>query len=299
MTVTIDCRQDGIPADRSVSTDTVLYDLPEHIYHADRLPVGPSLSSTMAKTLLRAGGPARLRHLLDTPPARSRAYDFGTAAHARILGRGQETTVIDGDRRTKAVREQIADAEASGLIVLRPEEQQAITDMAEALLRHPVAGELLTAGAGRPEVSMLARDARTGRWTRGRIDFLAGRQLIVDYKTGVDASPHAFERAAWRYGYHVQAAHYLRLARQLQLVEDEAAYLLIVQEKSAPYLPAVYQLDEPLLEHGLAEVERAITAWDEALALGEWPGIAPGPHLLRLPDWATTTTDLHDEEIVL
>ena len=272
-----------------ITKPTALFDLAEAEYHADQLCPERSLSSTMAKTILQPAGPARLRSALNSPPARKRAWDFGSAAHERILGRGQPTVAIDGNRNTKAVREQIASAEAKGYLVLRPDEMTAVDNMAAAILNHPLAAELLTAGVGKPEVSMFDIDERTGRWTRGRLDFLHSRDLIVDYKTAQSINPGRFERAAYDYGYHIQAAHYIRHAVALDLVDAHADYLLIAQEKTAPYLVHAYRFDQGLLLHGVSQVERAITLWDQCLTLDEWPAFPSTPTELSAPRWANLT----------
>ncbi len=265
---------------------TVLFDLDEATYHADGLCPEPSLSSTMAKTILKPGGPALLRAKRDTPPEKRRVFDFGSAAHAKVLGRGQDVQIVPGNRATKKVREAVSEAEAAGFLVLKPEEGEQLDGMTEALLSHPLASELLTTGAGSPEVSMFGVDELTGRWLRGRLDFLHSRQLIVDYKTTAAADPENFANSSWRFGYHVQAAHYIELAKQLDLVDDDCGYLLIAQEKQAPYLVSVHEFDPALLDHGANQVRAAIDLWDRCLTLDDWPGLTPTIHTLTAPRWA-------------
>lgn len=270
---------------------TVLLDLDEATYHADGLCPEKSLSSSMAKLILQPAGPARLREQLDNPAPRKRAFDFGTAAHEKILGRGQPVIGIDGNRNATAVKAEIAAAEAEGFLVLKRAEVAAVDAMAEAILRHQLAADLLTAGEGKPEVSMFGVDDQTGRWLRGRLDFLHSDGLIVDYKTAQSASPRDFERAAWTFGYHIQAAHYLGLAVALDLVASDAEYWLIVQEKTPPFLPAVYRLDSELLEEGARQVRRAIDLWDRCQTLDDWPGFPSAPQTVTAPRWATTEGD--------
>lgn len=277
-----------------ITEPSALYDLDEAVYHADQLCPEPSLSSTMAKTIVSPGGPAKLHELMHGERARKAAWDFGTAAHSKILGRGQEVAVIDGNRNAKVVKEAIAEAEAAGLIVLKSEDAVAVDRMADAILAHPLAAELLTAGHGKPEVSMFGTDEATGRWARGRLDFLHSRELIVDFKTCAAADRSGFERSAWSFGYHIQAAHYLRLAKQLDLVDDDCAYVLIAAEKSAPHLVAVYQLDGDLIEYGDQLVGLAFERWDRCLTLGDWPGLPPVITTIGLPKWATNEGDLND-----
>lgn len=274
-----------------ITAPTAIFDLPEDAYHADGLCPEPSLSSSMAKLILQPAGPARLREQLDNPPPRKRVFDFGSAAHGKILGRGQPIVGIDGNRNATAVRAEIAAAEAEGFLVLKPAEVDIIDAMAEAILNHQLAADLLTAGKGKPEVSLFGVDDQTGRWLRGRLDFLHSDGLVVDYKTAQSADPHSFARSAWTYGYHIQAAHYIQLAVQLDLVANDVDYWLIAQEKTPPYLPAVRRLDTELLAEGARQVRRAIDLWDQCQTLDEWPGFPNTPETVTAPRWATLGGD--------
>ena len=272
-----------------ITTPQVIEGLDEIAYHADPC-IEPSLSSSMAKTILRPGGPARLKQILDYGEQRKKVFDFGSAAHERILGRGQPVKAIDGNRNAKAVKDEIAEAEAEGFLVLKSDEVARIDAMVEAILAHPVAAELLTAGAGKPELSMFDINPETGRWLRGRIDFLHSPQVVVDYKTAsqpVDAE--RWSRHAWDYGYHTQAAPYLRLAVQLGLCDPDAAWLWIAQETTPPYLVAVHQASTELLDAGNTLLGRAITLWDRCLTLDDWPGLPTTITPIGLPHWADLT----------
>lgn len=72
----------------TISKPCALDDLPEDVYHADPC-VEPSLSSTMAKTLLSGEtGPARLRQITDEGFGHKAVFDLGSAAREQILNRG-------------------------------------------------------------------------------------------------------------------------------------------------------------------------------------------------------------------
>lgn len=276
---------------RRITAPTVLWDLPEEVYHADRLCPEPSLSSTMAKMIVGDAGPARVRQM-SAEPVRKAAWDFGSAVHERVLNRGQAVIGIDGDRRTRAVKEAVEEAEAAGFMVLKPAEVEVIDRMTDALLANPLAAELLTAGAGRPEVSMFAPDEQTGRWLRGRLDFLHSRECVVDFKTTAATSGREFAQQAVRLGYHIQAAHYLPLAVLLDLVDPDAEYLIVAQEKTAPYEVQVRRVPPELLAIGAAQVRKAIDLFDRCLTLDDWPGYAPVVVDIPTPAWLTEGEDL-------
>src|SRR5690554_8211709 len=78
--------------ERTVIRRPGLYDLPEHIYHADPVP-GGSLSSTGARRLLERS--ALFRYEQDHPPAPRPQLELGTAAYNLVLSVVPELAMID------------------------------------------------------------------------------------------------------------------------------------------------------------------------------------------------------------
>ena len=290
-----------------ITTPGAVPDMPEEIYHGDPCPE-PSLSSTMAKTITKPGGPARLKHELTNPPVFKKAFDFGAAAHTKALGRGSEYVIWPDQFLTPGgtlsesakIKDKRAaweyQARKAGRIPLLPNQVEQVAAMAEQLLANPFAAELLTRGHGVPELSIFDIDERTGRWLRGRLDLRIDETMVVDYKTtSKSAAPDAWDREAWQYGYHVQAAHYLAIAAHLGIVTPDAEQWFIVQESFPPYLVAVHRMDTELLADGYALVRRAITLWDRALTTGEWPGYPQTVNTISRPRWADAITE-EDED---
>jgi hypothetical protein len=262
-------------------------DLDELTYHSDPVP-GGSLSHTGAKLLL-AAPPAKFKEYRDRPEPPKRAFDFGHAAHAKVLGVGLEIVVVDApDWRTKAAKEQAAEARARGAVPLLADEARVVYEMADALLENDIAAALLQS-PGTPELSMFWRDADTDVWCRGRLDWmpapLPGRLIVPDYKTSVSAHPASFQKSVADYGYHQQADWYLDGLRRLGVADDDAAFVFVVQEKTPPYLVNVFQLDEETMRLGAARNRRARDLYAYHSARGEWPGYE-GVQLISLPAWA-------------
>lgn len=276
----------------AVLTDPVIApgvydDLPAEAYHAD-----PALSSTGARTLLPPGCPAKFRYeQLHGRPSK-REFDLGTAAHRLVLGDGPDLVCMDyDDWRTKAARAEADEVRAAGGVPLLPPEYDQVQAMADAIRRHPIAGPLFTPGTGRPEVSLFWEDRTTGVRRRARLDWLcepaAGRRLVVsDYKTTRSAAPEALAKAVADYGYHQQGAWYLDGVHACGLASNGAAFVLIAQEKAAPYLVTVVELDPMALRIGAAKNRRAIHIYRDCVASGHWPGYGDTPHLISLPTWA-------------
>jgi PDDEXK-like uncharacterized protein DUF3799 len=263
--------------------------LPEDAYHADPVPAG-SLSHSGAKQLLPPSCPALFFWHQDHP-RQKKEWDFGTAAHKLVLHSGPEIVVVDADSwRTNAAKEAAKEARERGAVPLLAKDWAEAQQMADAIRCHPIAGALLDPATGQPEVSAFWQDDDTGTWCRCRYDFLphddGGRLLLVDYKSAASASPEKFRKAAADHGYHIQDAWYSGAARVLGL-DDDPAFLFVVQEKTPPYLVSVVQLDEPARRAGAAAGRKAIGIYQDCVASGEWPGYCDDVELISLPPWAT------------
>lgn len=290
MTVT-DLSGHGAPAAGPIIDRPGIYEMTNEQYHADPVP-GGSLSSTGARRLLEPSCPALFRHEQLHGQKPRRVFDFGSAAHQMVLGAGPELMVVNAeDWRTKAAREARDEAYAAGLVPLLLAEFEQVQQMAAALRRHPAASALLAEGSGQPEQSLFWTDQPAGVWRRARLDWLpfaTGRRLVVpDYKTAVSAAPSAIERSLVAYGYHQQAAWYLDGVAALGGGTD-ARFVFIVQEKAAPYLVTVVELDDASLQAGRVRNRRAIELYAQCVAEDRWPGYSDSPVLISLPQWAIT-----------
>lgn len=283
----------------TVTEPGIYADMPEDVYHRDPVPE-TSLSNSGAKLLLDC--PARFDHARRHPTS-SKAFDFGRAAHAKVLGIGAPTVTVpedlcasNGAWSTKAAKEWIAEQETAGATVLKPGEIAVVNAMAGRLLEHPTAAALLRQGEA--ETSLFARDAETRVMLRARLDWRtrlrSGQPVLVDYKTAECADPSRFGSVAAKYGYHGQDPWYRELADEL--FGEQHAFLFVVQEKSAPYLVSVCQLDDDARAAGAARNRRARRLYAECMTSGEWPGYAPTVHPVSLPPWALRDIDPTESE---
>ncbi len=257
--------------------------VPEAEYHGDTT----SLSSSGARRLLAPSTPAQFRYeqLHGRPP--KRAFDFGHAAHRYVLGAGAEITSLPFDNfLTKAAKAARDDAYAAGTVPLLASEVEKAREMERRVREHPIAGRLLESGT--PEVSLWATDPETGVRLRARPDWLTtlrgGRLCIVDYKTSRSAHPASFARSAADYGYYSQHPWYCDVAALAGL--GDAAFLFVVQEKTAPYAVSVVELDVEAVRLGRARNRRAIDTYARCIETDTWPGWDDEIHLVSLPSWA-------------
>lgn len=272
-------------------TTAGIYDMPDAEYHADPVPSG-SLSNTEARRILNC--PAKYKWFKGRQEHKQE-FEFGHAAHLAALGIGADVVVCDfDDWRTKAAKAERDEARAAGKSPVLAREWDTVQEMVAALHRHPIANTLLTSQGGRSEQSMFWQDTDpfSGRsiWLRGRLDRLpavpvSGRMIVADYKTAASAESSAFARSAANFGYHMQAAWYIDGVRTL-LGVDDPAFVFVVQERDAPYLVNVIELDATALDIGRARNRRAIDRFIECTDNDRWPGYSDGVELVSLPRWA-------------
>lgn len=248
----------------------------------------PALSQSTAKRMLDPGGPAKVRWDMLNGRAPNPTFDFGHAVHKLVLGVGEQVVDVGESMRTAAAKEAEAEARSLGRIPLRTAEVRKAEDMAEAVARHPQAAEILSNGT--PELSLFGEDPRTGVPIRGRIDWCREDGVLVDYKTARNADPDKFSISALNYGYCMQAPWYLDLAAQCGLPAKR--FVFIVQEKDAPYLVNLVELDVNFLDLGRERIRDAIDIWNTCQTTGEWPGYPNDITSIAPPIWAWDGDDI-------
>ena len=251
-------------------------DVPEPDYHAH-----DSLSSTGAKRILVC--PATYRHEQDNR-VENENFDHGHVIHELILGKGEGYVVVDGNRNTKAVREEVERVRAEGKVPIKTADLTACQQSAAAVLEHPEIGPWFT-GAGVSEVSALVADPRTGVPMRARFDRLIEDDVpvILDVKSTRGLThPWQVGKAVADYGYHVSAAFYRRVARLVGLPDPE--FRLVFTPKSGPFEAHAYDLADDLLEAGDAKVDAALDLYAACRARDEWPCLYPAVSTLTAAD---------------
>lgn len=273
-------------------TEPGRYDMSANAYHRDPVP-GGSLSSSGARKLLPPSCPARFKYDADHGQAHRTEFDLGHAAHTLVLGVGEPIVVIDADAyRTKDAKAERDAAYEAGHTPLLTAEYEQVQAMAAALRAHPIANALFNPELGRAEQCLFWRDEHTGIWRRAMLDWLPnlrdGHRLIVgDYKTTKSAEPGSISRSMSQYGYGQQAAWYIDGVKALGLAGKlEPAFLLVFQEKVAPYLVTVVQPNPEALLWGQRLNRKAIDTYRQCKTTGIWPGYADDVISVGLPAWA-------------
>lgn len=253
----------------------IVPNLDEAIYHAD-----PALGSTDIRAVVKS--PAKFAEYRNDPFEPTEAMRLGSAVHAKVLGTPSPVVVLHYENyRTKQAQSDRDAAIADGKTPFLDgsERLAAIEAMAEAVLAHKGAREILEAVQGR-EVSAFVTDPATGVPLKARFD-IYGDQECADLKSAADASPSGFERAVKDHRYDIQQEHYLKV-REL-LLGDRPRFRFIAVESVRPYLVAVHELDDQWQEIGDVWATAGRRIYQECEGAGIWPGYGNETHLLRPP----------------
>ena len=265
-------------------------DMPASEYHSR-----PEDSSGFLKTMLQHS-PFHAKWKRENPTQQTPAMKFGTAWHSAFFEPDcftvEYVTLPEGlDRRTKEGKALWAEVEASGRIVLTPDERQRIEAMTQAASEHPLTRDIINHGSPLAEPSVFSVDPSTGRGVRIRPDWLIAPcdqfplGLIVDGKTTTDAGPDGFGKAVWNLAYHLQAALYSDVAQRLFGTSEPPPFLWLAIEKDAPYGLAYYQAGADVIERGRSDYTDMLLVADECDRNGFWPGYSTEVTPLSLPGW--------------
>ncbi|MDT0472971.1 PD-(D/E)XK nuclease-like domain-containing protein [Streptomyces sp. DSM 41014] len=292
MTITADAGAIAPAAGPKPITEPGIHDMTNEEYHSHQY----ALSSSGARTLIESC-PAIFRYEQDHPQPTKKVWDIGNAAHKLVLGNGPTLVRIDAEEwRTNAVKAEVADARAAGHIPLKPSEWDTVHAMADALRRHPVASLLFDPEHGTPERSLFWRDEKTDVMRRARLDWLpnprSGRLIIPDYKTCRSAHPEKLQRAIDEFGYHQQDDTYRSACHALGIADETAAFVFVCQEKTAPYVITVIEVNATARRIGAARNRRALETFARCTATGYWPGYSDDVVPTALPGYAETRDTL-------
>lgn len=221
--------------------------------------------------------------------------NLGTALHYATLEPEKFSDEIavapEGiDRRTKVGKEAWAEFEdtSAGKIILSADQAGRCKAMADAILGHKEARNAIQF-MGKVEQAIRWQDPATSLWIRNLIDkWIPGASLVIDIKTSKDPSPVAFARSVFNFGYHCQAALYLRGVKQVYGVDAE--FLFVVVGSQPPHEVACYCLDNDALSLGNNMNDVTLQEISQRIADSDWSSRhADRIETLALPGYAFTS----------
>ena len=188
----------------------------------------------------------------------SPALNFGKAFHTFVLEPEKwkdEVAVFTGKSKRGKDWTQFQEDNNSKTIISQSELQK-ITGMRRRLCAPPVTWEFIE-NSDHEVVSVFEWDD-SGILCKGKVDCLYtdenGRRILIDVKTTQDASPTAFKRSAYKYGYHRQASFYKE-----GFNADEFWFAVI--EKDSPYRTGLYKCSDEFLQNGRVEINNLMVLY--------------------------------------
>lgn len=253
--------------------------VPADVYHADCCPA-PSLSSSVLRTMLsKSIEHAALEHpkLGGASKDSTPSMNLGSIVHW-LLASGVSDDLVLGafdNYLSKAARLWRDEVTASGKTPILERDLNDARPVADAVRQKAALGITNTPFVphARSEVSAIWQEGEV--FCRARYDQLVidpnGYADIFDWKTTTDVSPRAIEKAIVKYGYHIQAAFYLRgLNALLPSHRGRTSLCFVFVESAPPYAVRRVVLSPAFLAAGVKEVSRGIDQWKHALATSQF-----------------------------
>ena len=235
-------------------------DIPNEDYHA-----GVGISSSY----IRRFGQSQL-HAIEHKQESSPNLKFGTASHALIV-EGQEAfdkevRVLTGSPYTKAYKEEKAEYEEQGFIVLKESEVETIQSMKDNMVYEGNAyldakGKIAEASVYWYEDDILCKCRPDMMCPPLKEPNSDNKIVIVDYKTTISCEPFAFNKSVKKYGYDMQAAWYRRGIQMAGYDVDD--FVFIAQEKVHPYASKVFRITKEQMDYGWTMMEQYLNDYKE------------------------------------
>lgn len=256
------------------------FGIPARVYHADPC-VEPSLSSSIARTILskslahahaehpRLGGTAKKDE--------TDAMNMGSIVHALLAGTFiDEVEITDYPNfRSNAAKGWAARVRADGKIPALESDKDAAFPIAETVRAKAAIGVTENPfDLGKPEATAIWQ--KNGAYFRARFDRLVlndnAPSTIWDWKVTSDVSVSEVKRKFRKFGYHLQAAHYLAALDALcPKFAGRHSFVFVFVEDAAPYSVRRYCLKSDTSIVAALDISKAHELWANAIKTGEWP----------------------------
>jgi hypothetical protein len=268
--------------------------------------------------------PKLCRYNIDHPQPSSPALELGSAIHAIVLEPDKFKTDYITAEQCEAITKEKKQCSKTGAAliggtwycgihakmektdsdkkILSRDEYKTYVDIKNSIDAHPLASQL---------VSNIIDTELSFVWCcgsvvcKGRADALAFEDSVLDLKSTIDASPDAFSRSIYNFGYYIQAAFYKDGLAACGTPKDN--YFILAAEKEPPYQPALYLLSERepavrddngevilkeragALELGRIQYMKALAIYSRCISTDEWPGYNNDQLAeIGLPAWAAS-----------
>lgn len=213
---------------------------------------------------------------------------LGSLVHCLILEPvlfEKEFAVIPAiNKRTKIGKSEweAFETEHAGKLLITEEQLLTARHMCASVISNEEASELLSPGS-LIEQSIFWTDEESAMQLKSRPDiWYRNSGLVVDLKTTADASPWSFGNSAWKFGYFLQAA-FVKEALE-SIGEPMTRFVIIAVENTAPFVPAVYIMDEQSINFAVDQLHRLRNDLKSCIENNAWPDF--GVNVLSMPNYA-------------
>lgn len=227
------------------------------------------LSGSALKHLARS--PMHYKQGVDNPIEPTEAMSFGTLVHLMVLepDKFDEQYIVMPEGMIRRGKEYDALlAEAGDRELIKAKDYETALAMKEAVYAHPMASKILRNITAQIEHEVLWEE--DGVACKGKLDvWLEDLNIVVDYKSCVDASPDEFKWVVKDSGYTLQLAHYQAAKKKGELLPSA---VIIAQEKTAPYAVCVYEIGQVHLDYAHTKRKELLQVYKTCMETGEWGG---------------------------
>jgi exodeoxyribonuclease VIII len=237
--------------------------------------------------------PAYYKWLMEHPEEETDAQRIGTALHTAILEPERFKTEYaigpDVDKRTTAGKNEWTEFEriTPQKTCLRAKEGAKVMAIANAVRDSKSARGILQ-GPGDTELTLVWEDPDTGVLCKARPDrrYTSDEYglTFADFKSGQSSRPKAVLNAIGKYGYHIQGAMAQDGWRVLT-GEDSFAFVLVVYEKSEPYLSNNCIIAPGWLNTARREYNRMLRVYAHCKETDKWGDTSHVSFVLEEPAW--------------
>lgn len=210
----------------------------------------------------------------------------GTAIHTAVLEPDMFSACYERWEKVKGKGEAaFAKDQAASTKTLYSSEWN-VPEIASAIRSDPATAALIAEVGNKVSAEVcIVWDEPNGIRCKARLDGLSDK-FVFDLKSiGKVATDHECTSAAFKLGYHFQAAFGLRGLKALG--HSAADWALVFVEKSAPFAVNTFWIDGDTRDVGASQVGRCLNRLRQCLDSGQWPGpAAVGIKPMQCPKWA-------------
>jgi exodeoxyribonuclease VIII len=157
----------------------------------------------------------------------------------------------------------------NGRQIINKEDYKKLQEINKRINEHEIAPLLINNDKAEIEKSLYWVDKDSGVLCKSRPDIMINN-VVVDLKSSKDLSYKSFRRDIEKYGYHIQAAM-IRDSKEVLLNKKTDIFINLCFEKTAPYLPRIFQIDPVDIDQGQEIYKKAAIYFKECRDTDTWP----------------------------